>query len=79
VLSYGLRLNAALLPFVVPVLVIAGVALFLTGHRADAAWCAALAAAEAIGYVVTRFWLSTIAEQDARDWQQRYRDVGESE
>jgi hypothetical protein len=74
VLSYGLRLNAALLPFLLPVLVLAVVVLFLTGHRAAAAWVAAITALEMIGYGATRFWISAIDEQDAREWQQRNRE-----
>lgn len=72
-LSYGLRLNAALFPFLLPVLVLAVVVSLLTGHRDDAGWFAAFVAVEAIGYCITRFWVATREEQDARAWQQHHR------
>lgn len=78
-LSYGLRLNAALIPFLLPVLVLVVVVLFLTGHRADAAWFSAIAALELLGYGITRFWLCTIEEQDAREWQRRIREDNDLE
>jgi hypothetical protein len=74
VLSYGLRLNAALFPFLLPVLVVAVIVSLLTDDPVDAAWLAACAVLEVIGYGLTRFWLSTIEDQSIREWQQRHRE-----
>jgi hypothetical protein len=74
VLSYGLRLNVALAPFLVPIVGVAAVMLFCTGHRDDAAWLGAIAALEIAGYGIAKFWISTIEQEDAREWQRLNRD-----
>lgn len=78
-LSYGFRVNLALIPFVLPIIVVAAVVLFFTGHRADAAWWAAIAAIEVVGYGIAKFWMSTIEAEDAREWQRENREGSDHE
>jgi len=68
-LDYWLRLNAAIFPFVFPVVVIVAVVSFACGDSDYGFLVALIAAAEALGYLIIKFWLGRREEDAAREWQ----------
>jgi len=73
-LSYGLRLNVLIAPFLVPVLVLAAIISFVTGHASQGLLLAGLALWSVVFVSICKFWLRAKDEDEAREWQRRNRE-----